>query len=247
MKAHHKPATPTQTKAARKTDAKGSKVNKAWLHDHINDPYVKLAKKEGYRARAVYKLKEIDENLGLIRPGSFVVDLGSTPGAWSQYVRRKLSPGGAAAGELDGKIVALDLLPMEPIEGVMFIQGDFRETEVLQILERTLSSAGVSRKVDVVISDMAPNLSGIESADAARISDLVELAVQFSVHHLTQEGALVVKLFHGGAYDPMVKLFKDTFRTVKRFKPKASRPGSSETFLIGLGLKKPGTTVLQTS
>lgn len=247
MKANTKSTTSTGTKVARKTDAKGSKVNKAWLHDHINDPYVKLAKKEGYRARAVYKLKEIDENLGLIRPGSFVVDLGSTPGAWSQYVRRKLSPGGAAAGELDGKIVALDLLPMEPIQGVMFIQGDFRETEVLQILERTLSSAGVSRKVDVVISDMAPNLSGIESADAARISDLVELAVQFSVHHLTQEGALVVKLFHGGAYDPMVKLFKDTFRTVKRFKPKASRPGSSETFLIGLGLKKPGTTVLQTS
>ena len=237
MKAHHKPVNSAQTKVARKTDAKGSKVNKAWLHDHINDPYVKLAKKEGYRARAAYKLKEIDESLGLIRPGIFVVDLGSTPGAWSQYVRRKLSPGGAAAGELDGKIVALDLLPMEPIEGVVFIQGDFRETEVLQILERTLSATGQSRKVDVVISDMAPNLSGIESADAARISDLVELAVEFSVQHLTQEGTLVVKLFHGGAYDPMVKLFKDTFRMVKRFKPKASRPGSSETFLVGRGLK----------
>ena len=247
MKAHYKPVNSAQTKVARKTDAKGSKVNKAWLHDHINDPYVKLAKKEGYRARAAYKLKEIDESLGLIRPGSFVVDLGSTPGAWSQYVRRKLSPGGAAAGELDGQIVALDLLPMEPIEGVMFIQGDFRETEVLQILERTLSAAGEPRKVDVVISDMAPNLSGIESADAARISDLVELAVEFSVHHLTQDGALVVKLFHGGAYDPMVKLFKDTFRMVKRFKPKASRPGSSETFLVGLGLKVPVTAVLQTS
>ena len=237
MKAQHKPASTAQTKVARKTDGKGSKVNKAWLHDHINDPYVKLAKREGYRARAAYKLKEIDESLGLIRPGSFVVDLGSTPGAWSQYVRRKLSPGGAAAGALDGQIVALDLLPMEPIEGVVFIQGDFRELEVLQILERTLSNAGTPRKVDVVVSDMAPNLSGIESADAARISDLVALAVDFSVHHLTQEGALVVKLFHGGAYDPMVKLFKDTFRTVKRFKPKASRPGSSETFLVGLGLK----------
>ena len=247
MKAHHKPANSAQTKVARKTDAKGSKVNKAWLHDHINDPYVKLAKKEGYRARAAYKLKEIDESLGLIRPGSFVVDLGSTPGAWSQYVRRRLSPGGAAAGELDGKIVALDLLPMEPIEGVVFIQGDFRETEVLQILERTLSAAGQSRKVDVVISDMAPNLSGIESADAARISDLVELAVEFSAQHLTHDGALVVKLFHGGAYDPMVKLFKDTFRMVKRFKPKASRPGSSETFLVGRGLKMPVALVLQCS
>ena len=248
MKVHHKPENPVQTKVARKTDAKGSKVNKAWLHDHINDPYVKLAKREGYRARAAYKLKEIDEALGLIRPGSFVVDLGSTPGAWSQYVRRKLSPGGAAAGALDGQIVALDLLPMEPIEGVLFIQGDFREAEVLQILERALlgtdKSTSKSRKVDVVVSDMAPNLSGIESADAARISDLVELAVDFSRHHLAQNGALVVKLFHGGAYDPMVKLFKDTFCTVKRFKPKASRPGSSETFLVGLGLKAPAVVTL---
>ena len=237
MKAITKQAASTGTKAAKKTDAKGSKVNKAWLHDHINDPYVKLAKREGYRARAAYKLKEIDETLGLIRPGSLVVDLGSTPGAWSQYVRRKLSPGGAAAGALNGQIVALDLLPMEPIEGVVFIQGDFRDAEVLQILEQTLAAGGSFRKVDVVISDMAPNLSGIESADAARICDLVELAVDFSVQHLAQEGALVVKLFHGGAYDPMVKLFKQTFRTVKRLKPKASRPGSSETFLVGLGLK----------
>ena len=193
MKANTKSATPAGTKVVRKTDAKGSKVNKAWLHDHINDPYVKLAKREGYRARAAYKLKEIDENLGLIRPGSFVVDLGSTPGAWSQYVRRKLSPSGAAAGELNGQIVALDLLPMEPIEGVVFIQGDFREVEVLHVLERTLSVGGVARKVDVVISDMAPNLSGIESADAARICDLVELAVGFSLHHLSQDGALVLR------------------------------------------------------
>ncbi|MEO6016906.1 MAG: RlmE family RNA methyltransferase [Polaromonas sp.] len=237
MKANTKPAVPPSTKVARKSDAKGSKVNKAWLHDHINDPYVKLAKREGYRARAAYKLKEIDENLGLVKPGHLVVDLGSTPGAWSQYVRRKLSPTGAAAGALNGQIVALDMLPMEPIEGVVFIQGDFREADVLQILEQTLAQGGAPAKVDLVISDMAPNLSGIESADAARITDLVELAVDFSVHHLKPEGALVVKLFHGGAYDPMVKLFKDTFKTVKRFKPKASRPGSSETFLVGLGLK----------
>ena len=237
MKANNKPAPAAPTKVARKSDAKGSKVNKAWLHDHINDPYVKLAKREGYRARAAYKLKEIDESLGLIRPGSLVVDLGSTPGAWSQYARRKLSPTGAAAGELNGQIVALDLLPMEPIEGVVFIQGDFRELEVLQVLEQTLSAGGASKKVDLVMSDMAPNLSGIESADAARITDLVELAVDFSVQHLKAEGALVVKLFHGGAYDPMVKLFKDTFKVVKRIKPKASRPGSSETFLVGVGLK----------
>ncbi len=243
MKVITKPSPSVVRKAAQKnavkTDTRGGKVNKAWLHDHINDPYVKLAKKEGYRARAAYKLKEIDENLGLIRPGCRIVDLGSTPGAWCQYARRRMSPTGAAVGALNGQIVALDMLPMEPIEGVVFIQGDFREPEVLQVLEQTLMVDGVASKLDLVVSDMAPNLSGIESADAARITDLVELAVEFACQHLKPEGALVVKLFHGGAYDPMVKLFKDTFKVVKRFKPKASRPGSSETFLVGLGLKKP--------
>ena len=241
MKSNPKPGTEKVKKTDADSAKRGSKVNKAWLHDHINDPYVKLAQREGYRARAAYKLKEIDESLGLIKPGSLVVDLGSTPGAWSQYARRKMSPKGAATGELNGLIVALDLLPMEPIEGVVFIQGDFRDLEVLQLLEQTLAAGGVvgskGKKLDLVMSDMAPNLSGIESADAARISDLVELAVDFANQHLKSDGALVVKLFHGGAYDPMVKLFKDTFSVVKRFKPKASRPGSSETFLVGLGLK----------
>ncbi len=245
MKPNQKPNSRPSTEKIKKTDAdsakRGSKVNKAWLHDHINDPFVKLAQREGYRARAAYKLKEIDESLGLIKPGSLVVDLGSTPGAWSQYARRKMSPKGAATGELNGQIVALDLLPMEPIEGVVFIQGDFREAAVLQLLEQTLAVSSlpgsVGKKLDVVMSDMAPNLSGIESADAARISDLVELAVDFAKQHLKSDGALVVKLFHGGAYDPMVKLFKESFNVVKRLKPKASRPGSSETFLVGLGLK----------
>jgi 23S rRNA (uridine2552-2'-O)-methyltransferase len=218
---------------------KAKKLNKAWLHDHLNDPYVKLANREGYRARAAYKLKEIDETLGLIRPGHLVVDLGSTPGAWSQYLRRRLSPNGAAVGELHGTIVALDMLPMEAVEGVHFIQGDFREAEVLAELERTLVDKG-AQQVDLVVSDMAPNLSGIGMTDAARISDLVELAVDFAVHHLKPDGALVVKLFHGGAYDPMVALFRETFRTVKAVKPKASRDKSSETFLVGLGLKKVG-------
>ncbi len=217
-----------------KVKTKSKKVNKAWLSDHVNDPYVKLATKEGYRARAAYKLKEIDESLGLIKPGHLVVDLGSTPGAWSQYVRRKLSPGGAAVGELDGSIIALDILPMEPIEGVVFINGDFREPEVLQELEQQMQG----RKADVVVSDMAPNLSGIESADAARIAHLVELAVEFSQNHLKAEGALVVKVFHGSGYSQLVKLFKDTFRVVKPIKPKASRDKSSETFLVGIGLKK---------
>lgn len=231
-----------------KVKTQSKKVNKAWLNDHVNDTYVKLAQKEGYRARAAYKLKEIDETLGLIKPGNCVVDLGSVPGAWSQYARRKLSPSGAAAGALNGRIVALDILPMDPIEGVVFIQGDFREPEVLQILEQTLSTDKGFSKVDVVISDMAPNLSGIDSADAARIAHLVELAVDFSVQHLKPEGALVAKLFHGGAYSPLVKLFKETFKVVKPFKPKASRPNSSETFLIGMGLKnKPATPAKEAS
>lgn len=220
-----------------KVKTKSKKVNKAWLNDHVNDPYVKLASREGYRARAAYKLKEIDETLGLIRPGHCVVDLGSTPGAWSQYTRRRLSPQGAAVGELHGHILALDLLPMDAVEGVHFIQGDFREPAVLAELEQALIDRGI-QAVDVVVSDMAPNLSGIGSADAARIIDLVELAVDFSVRHLKPDGALVVKLFHGGAYDPMVALFRQTFKVVKPIKPKASRDKSSETFLVGLGLKK---------
>ena len=212
---------------------KSTKVNRAWLNDHINDPYVKLAKKEGYRARAAYKLKEIDETLGLIKPGHLIVDLGSTPGAWSQYVRRKLSPAGAAAGELNGCIIGLDILPMEPIEGVVFLQGDFREPEVLERLAQEMKG----RLADHVISDMAPNLSGIESADAARIAHLVELAIEFCLTHMKPEGALIVKVFHGSGYSQLAKLFKDTFKVVKPIKPKASRSNSSETFLVGIGIK----------
>ncbi|MGF6525098.1 RlmE family RNA methyltransferase [Variovorax sp. PvP013] len=216
-----------------KVKTQSKKVNKAWLNDHVNDTYVKLAAREGYRARAAYKLKEIDETLGLIRPGHLVVDLGSTPGAWSQYARRRLSPGGAASGDLDGTIIALDILPMEPIEGVLFLQGDFREDDVLVRLEQAMDG----RLADVVVSDMAPNLSGIASADAARISHLVELAVDFARRHMKPEGALVTKLFHGGGYAELTQLFKANFRVVKPFKPKASRDKSSETFLVGVGLK----------
>ncbi|MBK0393601.1 RlmE family RNA methyltransferase [Ramlibacter algicola] len=219
-----------------KVKTKSKKVNKSWLNDHVNDPWVKLAQKEGFRARAAYKLKEIDEAFGLIRPGHVVVDLGSAPGAWSQYVRRKLSPEGAAVGALDGTIVALDLLPMEPVEGVTFLQGDFREDAMLARLEEVLGG----RKVDVVVSDMAPNLSGIASADAARISDLVELAVDFATRHLKPDGALVAKVFHGSGYSQLAHLFKETFRVAKPHKPKASRDKSSETFLVGVGLKRTG-------
>ena len=216
-----------------KVKTKSKKVNKAWLSDHLNDPYVKLAQREGYRARAAYKLKEIDETLGLIKPGHRVVDLGSTPGAWSQYVRRRLSPDGAAAGELNGTIVALDILPMEPIEGVQFLQGDFREDELLAQLAQVVGG----EPVDVVVSDMAPNLSGVESSDSARIAHLVELAVEFAQNHLKPNGALVVKVFHGSGYSQLVKLFKETFKVVKPIKPKASRDKSAETFLVGIGLK----------
>ncbi len=224
-----------------KVRTQSKKVDKAWLNQHVNDTYVKLAQKEGYRARAAYKLKEIDESLGLVRPGHHVVDLGSAPGAWSQYVRRRLSPTGAAAGALNGRIIALDLLPMEPIEAVTFIQGDFREADVLEQLETALGGQpGQRPKVDLVVSDMAPNLSGIESADAARIAHLVELAVDFACAHLQPQGSLVAKVFHGSGYDDLVRLFRERFKVVKKIKPKASRRQSAETFLVGLGLKATG-------
>ena len=218
-----------------KIKTKSKKVNKSWLNDHVNDPYVKLAQKEGFRARAAYKLKEIDETLGLIKPGQVLVDLGSAPGAWSQYMRRRLSPQGAAMGELQGTIIAMDLLPMEPIEGVQFLQGDLRDDAVLTALVQTLDG----RLADVVVSDMAPKLSGLAAVDSARIEHLVELALDFCQHHLKPQGALVVKVFHGSGYDQWVKLFKAHFKLVKPIKPKASRDKSSETFLVGLGLITP--------
>ena len=221
-----------------KIDSKSKKINKAWLNDHANDTYVKLAKKEGYRARAAYKLKEIDEMLGLIRPGQIVVDLGSAPGAWSQYLRRRFAPkaagtGGAAVGELLGTIIALDILPMEPIEGVQFIQGDFREDAVLAQLHDLVGG----RLLDVVVSDLAPNLTGIEVSDAARIEHLIELALDFARDHLKPGGALVAKVFHGAGYSQLVTRFKAQFRLVKPIKPKASRDKSAETYLVGIGLK----------
>lgn len=223
-----------------KVNTKSRKVNKAWLNDHVNDPYVRLAQQEGYRARAAYKLKEIDEELKLIRPGQVVVDLGSAPGAWSQYLRRRFAPkeagsGGAAVGALNGTLIALDLLPMEPIEGVDFLQADFHEEATLAALRERLAG----RPVDLVVSDMAPNLSGIPSSDSARVALLVELAVEFATAHLRPEGALVCKVFHGSGYSQLVELFKQHFRRVKPIKPKASRDRSAETFLVGLGLKAP--------
>ncbi|MFC0252460.1 RlmE family RNA methyltransferase [Massilia consociata] len=210
-----------------------NKLNKNWLHDHINDPYVKLAQKEGYRARAAYKLKEIDESEKLIKPGQVIVDLGCTPGSWAQYTRRKLA--GADGGGIHGTIIGLDMLPMEPIADVQYIQGDFREEEVLHQLDALL----VGRKVDLVLSDMAPNLSGIPTADAARMEHLIDLAIEFSQMHLKPGGALLVKCFKDMGFTQILEKFRTEFKTVKQVKPKASRDKSSEIFLLGRGLKNP--------
>ncbi|MEO6352330.1 MAG: RlmE family RNA methyltransferase [Burkholderiaceae bacterium] len=210
-----------------------NKLNKNWLHDHINDPYVKLAQKEGYRARAAYKLKEIDESENLIKRGQVIVDLGSTPGSWSQYVRNKLS--GQDGGGIHGTIIGLDMLPMEPIADVHFILGDFREEGPLLVLEKVLSG----RKVDLVLSDMAPNLSGIAVADAARVEYLIDLAVAFAKMHMKPSGSLLVKCFNGVGFNEILAKLKLEFKVVSQKKPKASRDKSSEIFLLGKVLKNP--------
>jgi 23S rRNA (uridine2552-2'-O)-methyltransferase len=210
-----------------------NKLNKNWLHDHINDPYVKLAQKEGYRARAAYKLKEIDETENLIKPGQVIVDLGCTPGSWSQYVRNKLA--GKVGGGIHGTIIGLDMLPMEPIADVHFILGDFREEESVRQLEEVLAG----RKVDLVLSDMAPNLSGIAVADAARIEHIIDLAIEFSQAHMKPTGSLLVKCFNGTGYSQLIENFRREFKTVTQKKPKASRDKSSEIFLLGKTLKNP--------
>lgn len=210
-----------------------NKFNKSWMKNHLDDPFVKLAQKEGYRARAVYKLSEIDEETHLIKPGQVIVDLGSTPGSWSQYIGRKL--GRQGQNELNGTVIGLDLLPMEPVEGVHFIQGDFREESVLHELENLLQG----KKVDLVLSDMAPNLSGIASADAARVEYLMDLALDFAQAHLKPSGSLLVKCFNGSTYNDILKKFRETFVTVTPKKPKASRDYSSEIFLLGRQLRHP--------
>jgi 23S rRNA (uridine2552-2'-O)-methyltransferase len=210
-----------------------NKFNKNWVHDHINDPYVKLAQKEGYRARAAYKLKEIDEAEKLVKPGQVIVDLGCTPGSWSQYVRNKLA--GQAGGGINGTIIGLDMLPMEPIADVHFIQGDFREQQVLEQLETVLAG----RTVDLVLSDMAPNLTGVGITDAARVEHIIDLALEFAQAHMKPSGALLVKCFNGTGYTQLVEKFKREFKTVSSKKPKASRDKSSEIFLLGKVFKNP--------
>ncbi|MFN7645130.1 MAG: RlmE family RNA methyltransferase [Burkholderiales bacterium] len=207
-----------------------NRFSKAWIHAHLNDPYVKLAQQRKYRSRAAFKLIEIDEQDKLIRPGQVVVDLGSAPGSWSQVLREKLAGPG---GTVNGRIVAIDILPMEAVDGVDFLLGDFREDAVLDQFVAMLGGA----KADLVLSDMAPNLSGVGLADAARMGHLAELAVEFCTRHLKPQGALVIKCFHGSGYSQIVELFKRTFVTVAVRKPKASRAESAETYLLGRSLK----------
>lgn len=207
-----------------------NKFSKEWVMQHINDPFVKMATQKGYRARAAFKLTEILDAEKLMRRGDVIVDLGSTPGSWSQVARERLVGKG---GVVDGRIIALDLLPMEPIAGVEFILGDFSEEAILEQLNLAL----VGTKVDLIMSDMAPNLSGVGLADAARIQQVIDLALEFSLIHLKTDGALIVKAFHGSGFSQTVEIFKRHFKRVVERKPKASRDRSSETFLIAKGRK----------
>lgn len=196
----------------------------------MNDPFVKQAQQKGYRARAAFKLIELLETEKLLHKGNIVVDLGAAPGSWSQVVRERLSE---PDGRVNGRIIALDMLPMDPIDGVDFILGDFREQEVLDALEHSLGGS----QVDLVLSDMAPNLSGIAVADAARVEHLSELALDFAREHLQPNGTLIIKTFHGRGYAQIVEAFKRQFKQVQARKPQSSRDSSAETYLVGRGLK----------
>ncbi|ATE60443.1 RlmE family RNA methyltransferase [Thauera sinica] len=204
---------------------KRNKTSKAWLHEHLNDPYVLRAQADGYRARAAYKLIEIDERDHLLRSGAVVVDLGAAPGSWCQVAVKRC---GAS-----GRVFALDILPVEPIAGVDILQGDFTEDEVLAELEGRLGGA----RVDAVLSDMAPNLSGVATVDQARSIHLCELALDFAARHLKPSGQFVVKVFQGEGFMEFRKAVEAVFGSVQVRKPKASRDRSAEVYLLGKGLK----------
>lgn len=205
---------------------KRNKSSKAWVHEHLNDPYVQRAQAEGYRARAAYKLKEIDERDHLFKPGMVVVDLGAAPGSWCQVAVQRV---GAA-----GKVLGVDLLPVEPIAGLDFLLGDFGEDAVLAELEARLDGAAV----DLVLSDMAPNLSGVATVDQARSIMLCELALDFAARHLRPGGRFVVKVFQGEGFMAFRKAMEQTFASVQVRKPKASRDRSAEVYLVGSGLRR---------
>ena len=200
-----------------------SKSSARWLKEHFSDPFVKRAQAEGWRSRAVFKLEELIERDRLVKPGMVVVDLGAAPGGWSQMVRERLGDA--------GRIIALDILPMQGIAGVEFIEGDFREEEVLRRLEATLGGAAV----DLVLSDMAPNMSGVESVDQARAMHLAELAQEFAQQHLKPGGAFLVKLFQGRGSDEYLKNLRGGYERVSMRKPKASRARSSEVYALATG------------
>lgn len=199
---------------------KQKKKSKAWMHEHVNDPYVQQAQKEGWRSRAVFKLKEIDEKDHLLKPGMTVVDLGATPGSWSQYAVRRIQPG--------GRLIGLDLLPMDPLAGVDFIQGDFREQEVLDQLEAALAG----RPVDLVLSDMAPNMTGIAATDSAQVMYLAELTLDFARQHLKPGGSLLVKVFQGAGFMELRQAMQAAFGSLATRKPAASRDRSAELYLL---------------
>jgi 23S rRNA (uridine2552-2'-O)-methyltransferase len=210
---------------------KKHKSNPQWIRRHVTDPYVKAATQRGYRARSAFKLIEIDDKERLLRPGAVVIDLGAVPGSWSQVVRERLT---GKDGLLHGRVIALDILPLDPVPEVTFIQGDFRDDVVAAQLAEALGGV----RADVILSDMAPNLSGIAAADAARSAHLCELAVEFSREHLKPAGSLLIKAFQGSGYSQIVELLKKNFAAVAVRKPAASRAESAETYLLARGLKQ---------
>lgn len=199
---------------------------KAWMKEHVADAYVKRARAEGMRSRAAYKLEEIAGHDRLLGPGMLVVDLGAAPGSWSQVAARRVAPG--------GRVIALDLLDMPGLAGVTFIRGDFRDQEVVEALEHALSG----QKVDLVLSDLAPNLSGIAATDQARALELAELALDFAVKHLKPQGKFLVKSFQGAAFEGFLKNLRSRFRTVAVRKPDASRSRSREVYLLAKALRE---------
>lgn len=207
---------------------KRSRTSKAWMREHVTDPYVQMAQKDGYRSRAAYKLLEIDERDHLIKPGMIVVDLGAAPGGWTQVVAKKIGASGV--------LVAFDILPMDPVHGAVFIQGDFREDTALALLDEAVAG----RAVDLVISDIAPNISGIGTADQARSMHLAELALEFAALHLKPAGSFLVKVFQGEGFDDFVQEMRRQFAQVMVRKPKASRNRSTEVYMLGKGLRSAG-------
>ncbi|MBI5791010.1 MAG: 23S rRNA (uridine(2552)-2'-O)-methyltransferase RlmE [Rhodocyclales bacterium] len=204
---------------------KKNKTNKAWIHEHVNDAYVQRARAEGWRSRAAFKLTEIDDKDKLLKPGMTVVDLGSAPGSWSQVAARRVAPG--------GRLIALDILPMDAMHGVEFIQGDFREDSVLQALSAALGG----RQVDLVLSDMAPNMSGIAVVDQARVMLLAELTLEFCTQHLKPGGDMLVKVFQGDGFMELRKALQEQFANLQMRKPAASRNRSAEIYLLARGKK----------